>query len=229
VGAEGDAMIQYPPQLQYVIASRTGIAPVHLLDVQDTNGNCYYWASRQVVAPSVIVASGGASSNTYLPWILGVPQWTFHRSQVTDMGKVVLQNLSGDTLQSDFYKIVRKSALEGAVFVFRRWHDAAQYASREIHGKISVDDSNPNTVPLICTDLINPSQDVAPQYQLCEICQWRWSSVQCGSTQPNPCQNSFPTCQVIERIFVIIDNYEKNYGETTCNVPGTTMNRLRQI
>jgi hypothetical protein len=77
--------------------------------------------------------------------------------------------------------------------------------------------------------LLNPSQDSTPDKQYCEICQWRWSSVQCGSTESTPCQQSFPTCQVVERIFAITNNFEKNYGETLASVSTNVMNRIRQF
>lgn len=222
-------MIAYPPALQAVVAARTGIAPAHLLDVQDPNGNCYYWGSRAISAPAAITANGIAATEAYLPWILSVPEWKFHRSMQTDMGTVLLQALSGDTLQRDFEKIVRKSALEGSLFVYRRWHADAEAASREVHGQLTVDDSDPETVSLSCRQLNNPSEDITPQYQLGEICQWRWSSVQCGSTQPTPCQQSFPTCQVLQRIFVVINNFEKNYGDATANIATIEMKRIRQF
>jgi len=218
-------VIVYPQSLQQTIGAKTGIAPAFLLDVEDANGNLYFWASRRISAPSVI----SGTVQTYLPWILSVPQWTFNRSIQTDMGIIQMQNLSGDTLQRDFEKIMQRTTLEGAIFVYREWLPDAEFAAMEVHGTLSVDDTNPELVMLQCRQLTNPSQDSTPQYSYSEICQWRWSSVQCGSTQSMPCQQSFPTCQVTERIFVIMNNYEKNYGEATANVATNTMNRIRQF
>jgi hypothetical protein len=53
--------------------------------------------------------------------------------------------------------------------------------------------------------------------------------VQCGSTQPTPCEQTYDTCQVLERIFVVINNYEKNYGEAIANTATNTVNRTRQF
>jgi hypothetical protein len=227
-------MIEYSAKLQAVVASRTGIAPVHLLDVQDTNGNFYYWSDRRIVAPAVVDAAsmaGGApaTSPLYLPWIVSVPAWTSHRSQQTDTGTIVLQYLSGNVLQRDFDRIVRSSALEGAFFVYRYWSASAEEALRERHGTLSVADPDQTTAKLNCKAMLNPSSDPTPQYSLCEICPWRWGSAQCGSTAANECQHSFPTCQVPERILVISNNYEKNYGETIADLPARTMNRARKF
>jgi hypothetical protein len=208
---------------------RTGIAPAYLLDVEDANENCYYWATRKITAPSVIVGTGGSASNPYVPWIVRAPQLSFHRSKQVNTGTLQLQNLSGDTLQSDFKKIVRKTTLEGALAVLRRWNAAAQAAEREFHCTLSFTDSNPEIATLQLRQLDDASQESTPRYLMCEICQWRWSSAQCGSTASTPCQQSYPTCQVIERIFVIMNNYEKNYGETTANTSTYMQNRARQI
>jgi hypothetical protein len=220
-------MIPFSDPLQQVAGAHTGIPPVHLLDVQDCNGNIYYWSNRKIAAPCVIGLSGATVS--YLPWILSVPEWKFYRSMQTDMGAITMQNISGDTLQRDFEKIVRASALEGALFVYRYWHADAELPSREIHGTLSVNDGDPEIVKLQCRQLDNPSADTAPPHTYSEICQWRWGSVQCGSTQSTPCQQSYPTCQVLERIRVIKNSYEKNFGEATANVASKVMQRIRQF
>jgi hypothetical protein len=220
-------MIPYPSQLQQVIGAKTGIAPAHLVDVEDCNGNFYFWANRKITVPCVMGVAGTATA--YLPWILSVPQWKFNRSMKTDMGTITMQNISGDTLQRDFERIVRASALDGAMFVYRQWHPDAEWASMEVHGTLSVNDGDPEIVKLQCKQLLDPSADTAPAYTYSEICQWRWSSLQCGSTAALPCQQSYPTCQVLERILVITNSYEKNFGEATANVATKVVNRIRQF
>jgi hypothetical protein len=222
-------MIPWSAALKTSSPGRTGIAPVHLLDVEDVNGNCYYWASRRITAASILVATGGSATNPYLPWMVGFGDMTFNRSMATDVGALLLQNLSGDSLQTDFYRIVRKSAIEGAIGVYRRWNAAAQDAEEEFHATLSVDDSNPSQVSVTLRQLGESSQDITPRYQLCEICQWRWSSAQCGSTASTPCQQTYETCQVLERIFAVTDNFEKNFGETLASVAPNSVNRMRQV
>jgi hypothetical protein len=50
-------MILYPPSLKAVGGARTGIAPANLLDVQDVNGNLYYWSDRPLNVPVVITGA----------------------------------------------------------------------------------------------------------------------------------------------------------------------------
>ncbi|ACO33625.1 MULTISPECIES: hypothetical protein [Acidobacterium] len=220
-------MIPYSQALQSVIGTRSGIAAVHLLDVQDPNGNCYYWASQAISAPSVITPNGQPATNAYVPWVLGVPKLQFHRSQRADTITLVLQNLSGDTLQTDFERIVTKNALTGSLICYRRWHAAAEDSSREFHAKIE-SLVGVKKVTITAGPIDNESEDITPQYQLGEICQWRWSSPQCGSTQPTPCQQSFPTCQVLSRFSGITNNFEKNFGEALAQVQTKTMQRIRE-
>jgi hypothetical protein len=170
-----------------------------------------------------------AGSTLYEPWLLTVPDLTFHRSSVTDMGSFVLQNLSGDTVSRDFEKIMRKSALEGAFFVFRCWQADAQAAWIEVHGKLTVSDVGVDTVTLHGEAAINPASDDTPLEEFCETCQLQWGQARCGATGSVECQYSFQTCQVVERIMAAPNFYEKNYGETTANVPTQIINRRRRI
>ncbi len=47
------------------------------------------------------IPGSGIPPAEYLPWLMSVPEITFHRSLQTDMGSFVLQNVSGDTLSRD--------------------------------------------------------------------------------------------------------------------------------
>jgi hypothetical protein len=173
--------------------------------------------------------SGANGTSPYLPWIIGVPKFTFHRSLVTDVGNFVLQNLSGDTLQRDFERLMRRSTLEGALFVYRCWQPDAEAAWIEVHGKLTVDDVGTDTVSLRGENLISPAQEDTPLEIYCETCQLNWGGPRCGSTQPTECQYSFQTCQVPERIMVALNDFEKNYGEANANTALKVINRARRI
>lgn len=165
----------------------------------------------------------------YAPWLLSVPSFTFHRSLQTDVGSFVLQNLSGDTLSRDFEKIMRKSALEGAIFVWRLWQPDAQAAWLEVHGTLSVSEVGVDTVQLAGAQLLNPSQDDTPLEVYCETCQLQWGGARCGSTEATECSYSYQTCQRVERIMVVTNNYEINFGETLANVSQQIINRARRL
>ena len=215
--------------LKTIGGARTGIAPANLLDVQTVEGDLHYWADRPVAAPYAITADGNSAIGTYLPWLLSVPSISFHRSLQTDTGTFVIQNISGDSLSRDFEKIARRSALEGSLFVYRMWQPGAEAAWLEVHGNLTVEGINPETVQLQGAQLLNPSQDDTPLEIYCETCQLEWASKRCGATGDTECKYSYKTCQVVERIMVVLNNYEKNYGTTTANVATKTINRRRKI
>lgn len=218
-------MIEYPPSLLAIGGARTGIAPVNMLDVQTVDGDLYFWSDRPISAPSIVT---GASAS-YLPWLLSVPSFSFHRSLQTDVGSFVVQNLSGDTLSRDFEKYARAEAFEGAFFVYRLWQPDAEAAWLEVHGSLTLEEGATDAAQLKGMQLLNPAQDDTPLEIYCETCQLNWAGKRCGSTQPTECLYSYQSCQVVERIMVAINDYEKNYGETTANTAMKVINRRRKI
>lgn len=218
-------MITYPPSLQRVGGARTGIAPVNLLDVQDVNGNNYFWSDRKITAPSVLTGA----AQVYLPWLLGCGPFTFNRSMATDSGGFKVQNISGTTLARDVEVLLRASAIEGAMFIYRCWQADAQAAWLLTMGTLTFDDGDADTATFKTRPLSNPAEEDTPLEVYCETCQIQWAGKRCGSTQPTECQYSFQTCQVVERIMVALNDFEKNYGEAIANTPMTVINRNRRI
>lgn len=232
------------PKLLAVGGAYTGIVPVNLLDIQDVNGNQYYFADRAIeLAPAIPLPTGaqlaaqlvpiphtGSGLVSYKPWLLQVPSFSFHRSLATDMGSFILQNLSGTTLARDMEVQLRASALQGAMFVYRCWQADAAAAWLEVHGTLSLDPgAGVDTVEIKGAQMLNPAQDDTPLEIYCETCQLNWGGPRCGSAQPNECLYSFQSCQVVERIFVTMNDFEKNYGETAANTPLQVINRNRRI
>ena len=238
-------MIDYPASLLATGGAHTGVAPVNLLDIQDVNGNVYLWADRKILAPSPLVAAltamgattglptspAGAESGflAYKPWLLRVPKLTFHRSLQTDVGSFTIQNLSGDTLSRDVEKQVRRSTLEGAFFVYRLWQPDAEAAWLYAQGTLTVDPLAVDTGELKSKQLLNPAEDDTPLEIYCETCQLQWGGARCGATGTTECSYSFQTCQVVERIMVDMNNFEKNYGEAQANTVLNVINRRRTI
>ena len=165
----------------------------------------------------------------YLPWIMSVPQLKFNRSLQTDFGKFVLQNLSGDTLSRDFEKIMRRSALEGAFFIYRLWQPDVRVSWIEMHGTFTVDDVGVDTVSLKGAQLLNPAQENTPLEIYSETCQLQWGGRRCGAGGATECQYSYQSCQVVERIMVALNDFEKNYGEATASLAVNPVNRRRKF
>jgi len=189
----------------------------------------YYSVPNVYIPGSFTPGVAGSSIAPYKPWLLSVPQISFHRSLQTDVGNFVIQNLSGDTYSRDMEKNLRASALEGAFFAYRLWQPDAQAAWLEVHGLLTVGDVGVDTLTLKGAQTINPAQEDTPLEIYCETCQLNWGQARCGATGPTECQYSYQTCQVVERIMVVLNNYEKNYGETTANTALKVINRRRRI
>jgi hypothetical protein len=220
-------MIAYPPSLAGVGGARTGLPPVNLLDVQDVNGNNYFWCDRgkSFSAPSVLT---GEQQN-YQGWLLSSGPFTFNRSMATDSGSFKLQNISGTTLARDVEVQLRASAIEGALFLYRCWQNDAQAAWLLTIGTLTFDDGDSDTATFKTRPLSNPAQEDTPLEEYCETCQIQWAGPRCGSTEETECLYSFQSCQVVERIMVALNDFEKNYGEATANSPLTVINRSRRI
>jgi hypothetical protein len=218
-------MIPFADSLLAVGGARTGIAPVNLLEVQDTNGNNYFWADRKIIAPSELTGA----NETFLPWLLSAPSFTFNRSAVADVGSFKLQNVSGNTLARDVEVMLRGSTLEGAQFIYRCWQAAAQAAWIEVHGTLTLDPAGVDTAIFKGTDIFASSQDDTPQETYSETCQLQWGGKRCGSTQSTECLYSFQSCQVTERPMIALNDYEKNWGETSANSPVVVINRARRF
>jgi hypothetical protein len=185
----------------------------------------YYDTPTSGVVDESLFVEGGP----YRPWLISVPQLSFHRSLQTDTGNFVLQNLSGDTLARDMEKIFRRSTFEGAFFVYRHWQPDAEAPWLEFHGTLTVDDISPEMVQLRASQLIDASQADAPSENFSETCQLEWKSKRCGATGDTECKYSFATCQVTERFMGVLNTYEKNYGQADASVALKTLNRKRKI
>lgn len=212
------------------------------LDFQQSTAGCSGQATISFVGVAIYYSSaqfsgGGASYAStapnlpvlYKPWLVGVPRITFNRSLQTDIGNFRLQNISGTTRSRDLDALLRSSAIEGALFVYRCWQPDAQAPWIEVHGTLTLENLPPDMGLVKGVQAINPAQDDTPLEEYSETCQWNWGLARCGSTQSTECLYSYPTCQVIERIGVAMNNYEKNYGETTANTPLVTINRARKV
>lgn len=165
----------------------------------------------------------------YRPWLLSVGAWRFFRHVQTLSGSFVVQNVSGDSMARDMEKVLRTSSLEGALYVYREWDEAAQAAYREVHGTLTVDDVSATEVMLKASGLLNASQGDPLGETYSETCQLVWGSRRCGATGSVECKYSFQTCQVVERFMGVLNSYEKNFAEAVVTPVQKTMNRRRKI
>ncbi|MEZ2347431.1 hypothetical protein [Terriglobus sp. RCC_193] len=217
--------MDYPARL---IATRTGVAPADLLDVQLPSGEVLYWANRRITAPSVIVADGGTAENEYLPWLVGVPEFSLVGNMDADTAQFEVQNVTGNSMQRDFERIMQRNVINGALFVYRLWQAGAESAWLEVHGTFDLG-SVGITAELDGKDIVDASSADTPEFNYGEICPLEYGELRCGATDVTPCQNTFPTCRVPERALVVLTDFEKDYSETIADVSTRYVDRRRKF
>ncbi len=206
-----------------------GIA--HLFDIQTVDGDLYYWSDRPLSEiPAAITADNEPANVAYTAWITQPPTFTRNRTLASDTGSFQVANVFGDTLATQLERTLRKSAFEGAMFVYRWWAVAAEMADLEVHGTLTVGGVKKPNVTISAVSSFDGSNRNAPEWQFSESCQLTWGLKRCGSTQPTECLYSLQSCQVIERIVSISSTYyDKNMADAVSAVQSVQVNRRRGV
>ena len=208
--------IPYSSELIQIMSAHSGFAPVLLLDVVATDGTSYHWGSRQIdvspVYPTTLpgtppaawlagLANPPANYDThYFPWLLSASGFNQTRAMQAVTASIVVQNISGNTLQRDLAGLLTARTFEGALFCFREWNLVAQEAEFEQHGRLTVVNATERLCTFGANLLFNPNDYDGQPYTYSETCQWRFGSPQCGATAANdssfatPCDNTYKTC-----------------------------------
>lgn len=222
-------MRTYPADQAAAGGARSRVVPTSLLDVQTVDGLIYYWSDRPLTGmPAAITADGSAQNVSYVAWLMAAPTFTFNRSMQTDVGSFTLQNVSGDSIAREFEQATRRSALEGAFFIYRYWDMAGEFAWLEVHGTLTVT-GVPSRIAQLGASQLFSGQDDTPAGTYSESCQLVWGEKRCGATGPTECLYSYRTCQVTEHYVGILNNFEKNFSETIAAVPTQVINRRRTL
>lgn len=235
-----------PNRLAGSMARHGGVGSILLLDVLDINGYSYHWASEKIPSAAALGISALLTGNpppwnaahlliaaddwddTYLNWLISAGPFEMSRSQQSDVGSFVVQNLSGDTLYRSMNKIITASAFEGALFVFREWVLDAQRVKFEMHGQLTLTGVSETMATFRGTQGSNPS-DYQGLQLVSETCQWRYASAACGDTTNNPCQQSWQTCRQPSRFNGIILTLVNVQPQAEASVSQRDVVRNRQI
>ncbi len=161
----------------------------------------------------------------YTAWLMGTGTLNYNRSTITDTGTLMVQNVSGDVLQRDFERIMRKSTLEGSLFVFRYYSVDLQFAWIEQHGTLSCGDAG--TVVQLNLQQLFAGSDDTPNQQVSETCQLNWGEARCSAAGDTECLYTYSSCQVVERFVGIQTAFEVNNPSAAAATLTTTINRAR--
>ncbi len=223
----------YPSELIQIMASMTGPAPICLLDVVRIDGTSFHWGNKEIdVAPVYPLTLPGtppgwwgglvnppADYDThYFPWLLSATGFHHTRSMQSDTASIMIQDVSGNTLQRDMAGLIIASSFEGALFCFREWNPLAQQTEFEQHGRLTVLSSSELEVTFGANQLFNPNDYDGNPYAYSETCQWRYASPGCGDTTDNPCQQTYVTCRQPNRFFGVLNTVVFPPTPPTANV-----------
>ena len=228
-------------QISQVLAAHSGPAAPMLLDVVRTNGDSFHWANAQLTAAPVYTGNTPAWASSllnppaiwdraYFPWLLSATDLHFYRSTQASSGRLLVQNISGNSLQRDVAGLLTAASFEGAIFALRLWLPHLQLPSFEMHGRLTIAQAGELTSEFALGPLFDSSSYDGNPYQYSETCQWNYAEPGCGDTTANPCTNSYTTCRQIRRFFGVLNTFQVNVAASpSAQINMVPVNRLRMM
>ena len=115
-------------ELIQITGARSGPASICLLDVIALDGTTYHWGNKQIdtapVLPSTLPGTQPAwlagqayqpadYDTHYYPWLLSATGFHHTRAMQSDTATIMIQDMSGNTLQRDMAGLIVGTAFEG--------------------------------------------------------------------------------------------------------------------
>lgn len=167
-------------------------APLQLLDIQTVGGIVYYWSDFAGTYPSRI----GGSSVIYSAYLKICGPFRLSRSMRTDGGEIVVQNLSGNSLDRDVLGQMRAGEFEGALAIFRLWDLELGAAMWEFHGCLTSQEIDEIEARFSLKQLLDASTVDVPFETYNANCSWLYKSPPCGSTgTAESCPHTIAACK----------------------------------
>ena len=167
--------------------------PVVLLDIQTIDGTQYFWSDYEGNYPARIVA--GSPSTFYHGYIKSGCSFTCTRDTSTNAGDLLVQNLSGNTIDRDVASALDKHEFEGAFAVTRLWIPLLDVAVKEFHTSLTEQNPTEDEASFRQLQLLDPTQYFIAADVEGTDCTWRYKGLQCGSAgSAATCPKTFPAC-----------------------------------
>ena len=180
------------PMISY-IAEQSGFASIALLDVQTVDGTQYFWSDNNY---NQFPNEFSGALTTYSPWLKQVGPITLQKSFQADAGDIVLQNLSGNSIDRDVSSAVLAHEFEGALAVLRLWLPLFGGTFFQFHGYLSEQQPGEEEAVFRMLQLSDWTEFNIAEDVVSELCTWRYKSVQCGSTgTATSCPKRLTDCQ----------------------------------
>jgi phage-related protein len=183
-----------PTGAQAWLAKQGGgnISPVILIDIQTADGTQYFWSDLEGNYTSRMTGA----TQFYSGWIKNGFTFTRTRDFTSNAGDLVIQNLSGNTIDRDAAAALKNHEFEGALCIARLWIPLFDAAIDEYHCSLSEATPNEDEVSFRLLQLFDPTQYFVADDVVSELCTWRFKSLACGSTAAGTaCDKLFTTCK----------------------------------
>jgi hypothetical protein len=211
-----------PANVALISCSSGAAVPVSLLEVQLINGTRLYVSDAAISAIPAIAAFDPVqpvAAVAFQPWMLDPPSFKITNTLVTQTSNVTFQNTLGSTVARANSTMFSKMDFWGALWIYRLWQPATQYALFTARGDIADAYCDEKNVRLTLKDLMNFSEIVAPDCQIGPNCQNQFGSQQCGSTSPTQCQNTYGTCTSLNRFKAYISTWNGTVLSPNASTP----------
>ncbi|MBZ5531547.1 MAG: hypothetical protein LAO20_08945 [Acidobacteriia bacterium] len=166
--------------------------PVILADIQTLDGTQFFWSDME----GTYLSSLTGANQFYNGWIKGGFKFTCAKDFSTNAGDLVLQNISGNTINRDVALALQSHEFEGALCIVRLWLPLLDAVLDEFHCSMSEANPKEDEASNRLLQLFDPAQyDLAADI-VSTLCILRYKSGLCGSTgSASVCNKLFATCQ----------------------------------
>ncbi|HEX7285680.1 MAG TPA: hypothetical protein VF532_05825 [Candidatus Angelobacter sp.] len=154
------------------------------------------WSQFSASTVTMTPSFDTAPAQFYNGWIKGGFNFTVSKDFSTNAGDLLLQNLSGNTIDRDVALAFKSHEFEGALCIVRLWLPLLDASINEFHCSLSEQNPKEQEAGARCLQIFDPSQYALAGDIVSTLCTWRFKSLQCGSTgSASVCAKRFTDCQ----------------------------------
>jgi hypothetical protein len=157
------------------------------------------WTQYQGAVATITQAVANPGT-VYSAWLKSAGDFQSSRDTKTDAGNLVIQNLSGNTIERDAAKLVKAHEFEGALAVVRFWDTIEDAILDQYLGTKTEIEPDNEQISFRMVQLFDPNLTDIADDVYSETCTLLFKSVRCGSTSLNAtCAKRFSVCTAVER------------------------------
>jgi len=202
------------------LRKQAGFSPIILLDIQTADSSTFFWSDFEGSYPSIIVAG----TQFYSPWVKSAGPFKRTRDLSTDTADLVIQNLSGNSIDRDAARALQQHEFEGALCIVRLFHPFFFDVIDQFYYSLTEQSPAEDEATFRLLQLFDTVQfDVAADIQA-DVCTHRFKEPACGSTgSATVCLKRFVDCNDATRLAV------ERHNAILSIVPNATLVHIEPI